>query len=218
MDEETLKNLASQLRKPEGEEGIKTGAWMNKGNVHINLDTLEVVNPSGYDNILEIGMGNGFFVKEILSKHPSITYTGCDFSEVMISEAEKMNASWVAGGKAKFILTDAASLPFPDQSFDKIFTINTVYFWDDEVSVLKEISRVLKPTGKFILTLRPKHQMINYPFTKYGFKMYSKDDVYALLSRNGFIINNIFEKHEPDFELKGEVVKMESLIAEACIS
>ena len=215
MDEQSLKQLAAQLRQPSGEAGIQTGQWMNKGNVLINLDTLEILNAVANDNILEIGMGNGFFVKNIVQKDKTIQYTGADFSEVMITEAERINEDWIKNGQAKFVLTNVASLPFADASFNKIFTINTIYFWDDAIKILAELKRVLLPKGKLIITLRPKRLMNNYPFTKYGFTMFNKEEVVQLLTQNGFTILQAIEKQEPDFDLNGEIVKMESLIIEA---
>lgn len=74
MTEEQLKNIALQLRKPEGDWGIEMGEKMNVGNKFINLHTIDVLNPKANDVILEIGMGNGFFVKDIfkLEKYNSI--------------------------------------------------------------------------------------------------------------------------------------------------
>ncbi len=212
MDEEQLKQMASQLRKPEGEVGIKTGEWMNKGNLHINTDTLNVLNSAGEDSILEVGMGNGFFVNDILKGKSLVTYTGCDFSDVMIEEAERINKEWIIKGQAKFLNADIKVLPFQSEAFNKIFTINTLYFWEDEVAILFELKRVLSANGQLIITIRPKHQMIKYPFTKYGFKMYSKDDLTSLLEANGFVVTVTYENSEPDFELNGEIMKMENLI------
>src|SRR3982751_25221 len=112
MDEQSLQQLAEQLRQPHGEAGIQTGAWMNRGNVYINMDTLKVLNATAGDNILEIGMGNGFFVHNIVEKDSSIQYTAVDFSEVMIKEAERINAAWINKGQARFILADVIALPF----------------------------------------------------------------------------------------------------------
>jgi ubiquinone/menaquinone biosynthesis C-methylase UbiE len=215
MDEQSLQQLAAQLRKPTGDEGIKTGDWMNRGNETINLDTLKTLQAKEGDTILEIGMGNGFFVKEIVQKNNSVKYTGCDFSEIMIAQAEKINSKFINSGQVKFVLSNVASLPFANASFNKIFTINTIYFWEDAAIVLAEIKRVLQPKGKFIVALRPKWQMVHYPFTKYGFTLFSKEEVTALLTQNGFSIINIIENKEPDFEKKGEAMKVENLIIEA---
>lgn len=215
MDEQSLRQLAAQLRQPSGESGRLTGEWMNRGNVQINLDTLKILAAAAGDTILEAGMGNGFFVKEIVQKDASIKYTGADFSDIMVAEASRINEQWKNNGQVNFVLTDIAAMPFGNESFNKIFTINSIYFWDDAEKILAELKRVLQPNGKLIITLRPKRQMQNYPFVKYGFTMFSKEEAEKLLTQNGFIVTQTVENQEPDFDLNGEIVKLENVIIEA---
>ena len=82
MDFKDFEAIASQLRKPHGDQGAEVGKMMNKGNRLMNLAAIEQLNVEPKDNILEIGMGNGIFVRDILEKDSSILYTGCDFSEI----------------------------------------------------------------------------------------------------------------------------------------
>ena len=194
MDIETLKTIARQLRKPEGEPGIQVAIKMNEGNRYINRFTIEALGISEDDNILEIGMGNGFFVKDILSVARSVKYVGCDFSSLMIAEGVKLNKSFVDEGRAEFHLASADELPFDDERFESVFTVNTIYFWDDAKVVLAEIHRVLKPGGKIIIAVRPKSSMEHYPFVKFGFKMFSKEDLTELLSKNKFEVKSVLEK------------------------
>jgi ubiquinone/menaquinone biosynthesis C-methylase UbiE len=215
MEEEKLIKIASQLRKPDGEDGIKTGESMNQGNKFMNLQTIDMVNPSPNDRILEIGMGNGLFVREILERHPTIHYTGFDYSPLMVEEAKRINAEWIEKERAEFMLGDVSSLPFRDKTFTKIFTVNTIYFWKDNAAVMKEFRRILKPGGILIIAIRPKRQMKNYPFTKYGFTMYSNSELKEMLIANGFGIRKAQENYEPDYEYNGSQIKMENLIVEA---
>lgn len=212
MNEQDFKQMAAQLRKPSGEEGVKISSWMNQGNLQINHDTLKILNADAEEAILEIGMGNGFFVQEILKDNPLVKYCGCDFSDVMVAESKKINAPWVQNKQAEFIQASVDNLPFEKNSFDKVFTLNTIYFWDNEPAALSELKRVLKADGLLIITLRPKRQMITYPFTKYGFNMFSKEDVVELLEKNGLTVLNTYENNETPFELNGETIRMENLI------
>ncbi|MBK7232040.1 MAG: class I SAM-dependent methyltransferase [Saprospiraceae bacterium] len=215
MDEQTLKEIAKQLRQPSGEFATQVGQKMNEGNLHINLNTIEALNLQKGDHILEIGMGNGFFVKNILSTDHSIKYTGCDISEAMVAESSKQNETWIASGQAHFQLADANELPFDPSSFNKVFSINTLYFWDPPQKVLAEIWRVLKPLGQVIISIRPKSIMEHYPFVKYGFKVYSKEDLRELIENNHFKVIEIIEKDEPEVEINGELTKTATLLIRA---
>lgn len=46
---------------------------------------------------------------------------------------------------------------FPDDCFDRILTVNTLYFFPDLISGLKELRRVLKPTGRMVCVLKCSH-------------------------------------------------------------
>lgn len=212
MTEEDFKQMAAQLRKPEGEAGIKTGEWMNTGNQQMNKNTLAVLDPQNGEDILEIGMGNGLFVKDIVENKPLLRYTGCDLSQEMVTEAAKLNAAHLESGQVNFLQGTVLDLPLENERFDKIFTVNTIYFWDQETDALQELKRVLTPKGLLIIALRPKHQMMHYPFTKYGFTMFSKEELSELLTKNGFKVIAAHENREPDFQLNGETMTVENLI------
>lgn len=214
-DEQKFMSMAGQLRQPHGDDGIKTGEMMSKGNRPIIHDTFRALDARVNDDILEIGMGNGFYVKEILEKSPDILYTGCDYAALMVEESRKNNVDAIAAGRAEFIHASIRDLPFQDNAFNKAFTINTIYFWDDETTALSEIRRVLQPGGSFIIGFRPKHQSEKYPFTKYGFNQFSKEEVAALLSANGFSVIDIFENPEPPFEMNGLIMETENVVVVA---
>lgn len=185
---------------------------MNKGNLRINRDAIRALHPAAGDNILEIGMGNGAFVKEITSVDASVKYTGCDYSELMVKEAEKINSDDITNSRASFYHSVADTLPFPDSSFNKIITVNTIYFWDDTHKTLEELKRVLKPKGKIFIVVRPKRQMTQFAFVKYGFTPYSKEELIALIHTNGLTVIDTIENPEPDSDLNGTLYKMENLI------
>ncbi|MDB5272748.1 MAG: SAM-dependent methyltransferase [Chitinophagaceae bacterium] len=207
MDEKSLQQLAQQLRKPDGDLGKKVGENMNASNALMNTLTIEELHLQNNDCILEIGMGNGFFISTILALDPSVSYYGCDYSELMITEATALNKKLVDTGQVQFVLSSADHLPFESHSFDKIFTINTIYFWSNPSEELTEIHRVLKPNGKFLLTVRSKYTMENIPVTQFGFKLYSKELLMDLLNTTGFEVINVLEKEEPEMEFSGHKVQ-----------
>ncbi len=196
MDTEMLQEIARQLRQPEGELGKKVGETMNDGNRFMNLEAIKTLDLQEGDKVLEVGMGNGQFVSEIVHAAPDIRYTGCDFSVTMIEEATDRNKALIEAGSALFIKTEASRLPFDDENFDKAITVNTVYFWEEPERELAEIRRVLKQEGKLVMGIRPEWCMKELPFTSWGFRMYSKEAIIELLTTNGFEVLQAVEHTE----------------------
>lgn len=92
--------------------------------------------------------------------------TGVDLSEVLLAEARKLNAS----EQVRFLQGDMREVPL-DETFDAVVNLFTSfgYFEDDEenVKVLRQIYRLLKADGKFIIDfLNPDYVKANLvPFS-----------------------------------------------------
>lgn len=185
--EEDLKAIAKQLSDPEGEYGIKTGESMNASNIGMTNSAVDALNLHGGEMILEIGHGNGGHIANLLRKANGLKYFGADISETIIAEAKRLNKEFVRSETANFHLTNGVDLPFEDKKFNKVFTVNTIYFWENPLNYLIEIRRVLKTGGKFALCFADKSFMEKLPFTKYGFTLYDVETVIDLLNKAGFI-------------------------------
>lgn len=203
--------IAAQLRKPVGDLGKEVGVRMNEGNLYINQYTIAALEVKSRQQILEIGMGNGFFVKDILSSAPSVKYTGCDFSETMVAEARALNMRFIQKRQAEFIVAASDELPLFDALFDTAFTVNTLYFWEHPEKELVEIRRVLKPGGKLFIAIRPASVMQALPFVQYGFRLYEKKDVELLLKKNGFGKIHVIERPEPSGKMETLIVRAEKI-------
>ena len=213
--EQELRQLADQLRKPEGAYGSEVAKFMNEGNLPMNLHALAVLNPSAGESILEIGMGNGYFVKNILNLDPSIHYIGCDYSPEMVEISSENNQDFIDQGRARFFMADASEMPVEDHSIDKVITINTLYFWENVHATLAEIKRVLKPNGTFYLAVRPKHILKALPVTKFGFKLYNNDKIFEMLRFADFQDVMMTSIVEPTVERHGERMNLETVIYQA---
>ncbi|MEX2380083.1 MAG: class I SAM-dependent methyltransferase [Vicingaceae bacterium] len=213
--EDEIKVLAKHLRKPQGDIGLEVAERMNQGNAAMNLHTLAVLNPQAHMKILEIGMGNGFFVKNILELNSNITYHAFDYSKDMVDMANELNQSYVEQGRAIFMHGGFENSVLSDSSFDQIFTVNTLYFWEDVYASLKEINRLLKADGRLIISIRPKHIMQILPVTKYDFNLYEKEEVLEQLRQSDFVDVEVTHVIEPPQEGMGTPVERECLIFNA---
>ncbi len=202
------KELASHLRKPNGETGKQVGVFMNKGNKHICLNSYQILNPKNGDHILEIGMGNGFFVNHLLSMESNLKYTGVDFSDTMVKEANLINKELIDKKRVVFKEASIEKLPFTDNSFDSITTTNTIYFWPQPTRNISELIRVLKPNGKLLIAYRSKSCMDQLELAKHGFEKYENQDVESLLKNAGFKAISTETIKEPELEFDGKAFQM----------
>lgn len=212
QSDNSLHELAAQLRCPSGEKGIAVAHNMDFTNANIITSAIDSLDLQINDKVLEIGPGNGNHVWKILDKASGIYYQGVDISETMVAEAEKINEGTI---NVFFRLTDGQSLPFDDGRFDKLFTTNTIYFWANPDAYLVEIKRVLKPGGLFSIGFIPKRIMQHIPFTKHGFTLYEESEVKHLLESAGFEIISEITERETINGPHGEDIEREFVITTA---
>ncbi|EDM36767.1 hypothetical protein PBAL39_17874 [Pedobacter sp. BAL39] len=191
-----LKSVASQLSQPQGAEGIKTGERMAFSNANMINRTITSMQLHGEERVLEIGPGNGSHLPALLHLAEGVNYTGIDISSLMVEEALRINSTVVESGIANFVLADGNAIPFTDGSFDRIFTVNTLYFWKEPVAYAREILRVLQPGGKFSLAFAAKDFMEQLPFTKWEFTLYHIADAVALINNAGFSSWEVLEEKD----------------------
>lgn len=179
--EDQLEKLASQLRCPAGEDGIALGQDMNMRNLSVILNGIANLNLQNGDTVLELGYGNGGLLGYILSLAENLHYTGLEISSAMHQQALSFNQAYIKAGLAEYLLYDGVTLPLEEKQFDKILTINTLYFWQDPIALFTHIHRSLKIHGLFCLTFCDKSFMEKLPFTKIGFKLYDVSEVKELV-------------------------------------
>lgn len=97
--------------------------------------------------VLDFGCGKGVFIKDILSINPSLKIVGADISKTAIAFAKKKMP------KQKFYVTAEGKLPFRDKSFDFIFALDVISHIYDTELIFSELSRLLKPKGRLLITV-----------------------------------------------------------------
>jgi ubiquinone/menaquinone biosynthesis C-methylase UbiE len=193
------KQLGRQLSQPAGFWGLIVGKFMNKHNLLMYSDAYQLLGASPNDTILEIGFGNGAFIKELVKKIEPGKYYGIDISDTMIRTATKRNNDLIKSGRIELLKNNVEQLSFDNQQFDKIFTLNTIYFWKNPKRVMTEIKRVLKPGGTFVIGLSTKEKMEGGDYFHERFTLYDKIDVEKLFTNNGFsILDSTYHNTKPE--------------------
>ena len=152
----------------------------------------EKVVPRAEGTVLEIGIGTGlnmaFYDRDKVTK-----IIGLDPALSMHRLAEKRIAE--AGLDVELIGLSAENIPLEDQSIDTVLVTYTLCSIPDPASALKEMNRVLKPTGKLIFcehgrapdeSARRWQERLNPIWNRFAGGCHLNRDVPALLNDAGF--------------------------------
>ncbi len=179
--------LALQSRKPSGWLGKNILQPMFvKGNADLNQFVLELMAVQANEQVLEIGFGPGDLLSHLCRQTPSAQFTGVDFSPLMLQQATLHNQSFINSAQLSLIEASSDNLPLENSFFDQITCANTLYFWQPPEPHLKEILRVLKPGGKFVMGFRTGEQIETMQLHPAIFARYSIEEVESLLELAGF--------------------------------
>lgn len=137
--------------KPTGEAGEEMLLRMNESHFAVTGWALGHWHFKENDTVLDIGCGGGATLKRLSERITSGRLFGVDYSPVSVALSKKTNAADVASGKMTIMEGSVSALPFAENTFDKIVTVESFYFWQDPKNDLREVLRVLKPGGRFLL-------------------------------------------------------------------
>jgi phosphoethanolamine N-methyltransferase len=100
--------------------------------------------------VLDIGSGLGGVDLLLVERHGASEVVGIDVEEQLIEAARELASSAGLSGRIQFQLVEPGPLPFPEASFDVVFSKDAMVHVDDKPALYKEIIRVLKPGGAFL--------------------------------------------------------------------
>lgn len=120
------------------------GETLRPGGFSLTEKAVQHCNITEGEKVLDLGCGRGATVNYLYEKH-NIRAVGIDPSEKLIEEAKKQF------GYADFFLGRGENLPFEKESFHSVFAECTLSLMDSD-RTLKQVNRVLKDDGWFIIT------------------------------------------------------------------
>lgn len=134
----------------------RAGRWMLKHVWRMTRDdaleyealTFEAI-PAGFSGrLLEVPVGTGVISMPVFKTLPDADITCLDYSEKMMAAA-KQRANAMQISNITFVQGDVGALPFPDESFDAVVSLNGFHAFPDKEAAYRETYRVIKPGGIF---------------------------------------------------------------------
>ena len=181
-----LRFLLKQLSRPSGLLGkYILGAFWNRRNRKLNDLTLRKLKIEQSDKILEVGFGGGYLIGKMLNGGVSLL-AGIDASEEMVRNARRRYAREISSKILNVACCAVEDIQFPSAAFSKACSVNSIFYWHNLESGLRQMYRVLKPTGHVFITFTAKRDIDKKGMNRDGLTSYSEEEVRRRLAAVGF--------------------------------
>ncbi len=138
-------------RNPVGLGGKIMVALMNLGHSPVARWGLRFLELTPDAEVLDCGCGGGANIKRLLKLCPKGTVWGIDYSPVSVEKSKRVNEAAVTKGRCDVLRASVTELPFESEQFNAVTAFETVYFWPDLPQCFREVWRVLKSGGTFLI-------------------------------------------------------------------
>ena len=134
---------------------------------------------------VDIGCGGGYNVKRLLERCTEGHVFGVDISEESVRKSKAVNKQ-ALGERCDIVQASVEALPFDDGVLDLATAFETVYFWPDIEENFKEVRRILRDGGHFVVINDPgdpdKHWEDKIP----GMASYTAEQIAEAMEKAGF--------------------------------
>lgn len=140
--------MSEQLRTEFNEWALAgRGPEMERGHRPVGEQAIARMNVPRDARVLDVGCGSGWATRLLAEYATDGRVTGIDISDEMVRVAAEASQSFA---NVDFQTASAEQLPFGDNEFTHAFSMESLYYYADIRKALKEIQRVLKPSGLFV--------------------------------------------------------------------
>jgi ubiquinone/menaquinone biosynthesis C-methylase UbiE len=146
--------LTKGFGQPEGVLGRLGGWLMARGNGPTEKHVVKVARLQEKEHVLVLGPGPG--VGLIAAAKYAGIVVGVDPSDTMLLAARHHCGELVEAGKIQLIRGDAGDTHQPDHSASVVISVNNIQLWEDRQAAYAELHRVLKPTGRLVISVHKK--------------------------------------------------------------
>ena len=183
-----FKSFFENFRKPKDNFGGRFMLRsMNKGHEKLAKWGRSYLNIDKNYTVLDLGCGGGRNIEYFLTKADKVY--GLDHSETSVKMASEINKKAIDTGRCQILVGDVKSLPLEDESIDIVTAFETIYFWNDIEECFREIYRVLKNGGQFLIcneVSSKERRDVKKLLKMINFEIYKPNDLTKMLTEVGF--------------------------------
>lgn len=102
--------------------------------------------------ILDMGSGTGYMASILSDAFPDAEIVGIDYSELMNEYASDFVKKSNKSNSISFVKGNISSMPFMDNSFDVVVSLNVLHYVENMTGVLNEVQRIIKDNGHIAIS------------------------------------------------------------------
>jgi len=178
--------ISNQFKKPSGLFGRFIEKGMSKRTTVDAEWTISFLDIQPSSRVLEVGFGGGYAAELVSQKLTQGLLAGIDHSATMVDIASKRITKFLKSGRVELKQGGAENIPYPDESFDIIYSLHSIYFWKDPVECLKGFRQKLKPGGLLAITIQPKNRWRDDQVNTPGMDFFLGDQVVEMFKSAGY--------------------------------
>ena len=130
------------------------GEEMEAHHISITEQTLALMDLKPGDRVLDLGCGAGWasrlMAKVVANGDKSGQVVGLDVADEMIRRAR---AGSVDHDNVMFVVGSAQQIPWEENFFDKVLSVESFYYYADQERALSELFRVMAPKGQLYILI-----------------------------------------------------------------
>jgi len=168
----------------------------------LTRESIKLLDLEKKNRVLELGHGCCDHLNFLMEQAIELKYFGMEVSENIVQEASVINKTYIDEAKALFQVYDGENIPYVQNMFDRILSINTIYYWKNPLEYINELFRSLKPGGKCVVSFSDTTFLEQLPILE-DKNVYS---FYDLESFNQIIESSDFKMHEVSETADGFIV------------
>ncbi len=192
---------AKQFQAPTGFLGRLFEIYHSRKNQPMVEWVISLLKLQPDDHVLEVGFGPGKAIKKLSQIVKDGKIAGVDVSEVMFKAACKRNKAAIKKGQIDLQNNDLHNVTYAENSFDKVLSIEVIYFFSDPVESLKYMWRIIKPNGYAAIYIAPKHELSQLKFANTGvFNLYTEQELNTMMEQAGFVNLRSYTKQISKYE------------------
>lgn len=167
------------------------GEEMEAHHISITEQTLAMMQLKPGDRVLDLGCGAGWasriLAKAVVGPERTGQVIGMDVSDAMIRRAR---AASTEHDNLMFVVGSAQQVPWEENFFDKVLSVESFYYYADQERALAELFRVMAPKGELYILInlyRDNHYSLRWvEELKIPVQVHSEQEYIEMLQRHTF--------------------------------